>query len=625
MSVLLSYPDYLFLIVKSYYKSLIYLKSQKTRQKSVKNKPVKLILQENKFFVWGMIAAFLVCTLSVTTHKIEDDDLFWHLAGGRFIVENGSVPDKDVFGYPTVNAEWIPFEWGWDVISYGLYKAGGYNLISVFSSLIFILIFFLCFRILGKLKVNSVISLVLLFTLLIAWFNRLSPRPHIFTYLFLTVLLYLILCYKYISREKYFKLFYALPIMFLIWGNLHLGALTGIALLLVFIISESVIYFKHIKYSNDEVLPLTGAQLKKLLIILVCSSIVLFINPHGLKTYTYAYNHTNMKMLESIGEWLSPFSSKAETGLVLILYKVLLFLGLIIFIYAYKKRDLTLVLICAASAIYSLRAIRFTIEYELIAAPLMAISIDYFVKKLEKSGKFILRFLHGNALKVILTAALLFLSYQFQTDSFYITLKYNREAGFGISSRFFPVDMVKFIKDNNIKGSPFNGFDTGGYLMWEIPGQKIFIDSRNINDDIFFEYMSIYNMQPGYLQKLDNYGIDYAYLFEPKLVRFPNILKQTITAHFFSDTNWALVYWDDEAVMFLKRIPKYTDLISKYEYKVFNPYTAIFERKKFEESIMSNLSVAQKEMQRKVATEPWGYFFQGMNDIAQNILRTKNP
>ncbi len=596
----------------------------KLKQKTGKSALAKLILQENKYFVWGMIAAFLICVFSVTTYKIEDDDFFWHLSTGRFIVENGYVPNTDVFGYATQNAEWIPFEWGWDVISYSLYKIGGYNALFIFRSIIFCLIFFIYFRLLNKLKVNSVISVILFFTLLIAFFNRLSPRPHIFTYLFLSVLLYLLLCYRYIDRKKYSKHLYWLPVIFLIWGNLHLGVLTGILFLFVFIISEAIIYYRHQRVSNNEVTPITYAQLKNLIIIFVCSLLVLLINPHGLRTYTYAYSHTKMKMLESIAEWLSPFSSQVESGIVITLYTVLLIVGLIVLLYSFKKRDLTFALIYLVFAVYSLRAIRFTVDYEIIILPFLAVSLNFYLKQFEKYGSFILKFIYGNALKVLLITAFIFLAFQFQKDSFYISLEYNREAAFGISSRFFPVEMLKFIKDNNIKGTPFNNFDTGGYLKWEVPDQKIFIDSRNINDEIFFEYMSILNMQGDFSRKLDKYGTDYAYLFDSKLIRFPNILKQSVTAHFFSDTNWALVYWDDESMLFLKNVPKNSELISKYGYKVFNPFTAMFNRPQFEKDIRDFPAIAKTEIERKAGAEPRGYFFQGMNDIAQKILQNKN-
>ena len=57
------------------------------------------------------------------------------------------------------------------------------------------------------------------------------------------------------------------------------------------------------------------------------------------------------------------------------------------------------------------------------------------------------------------------------------------------------------MKENNVNGVTFNNFETGGYQMWAFPGQKIFIDSRNLNDEIFKEYMSMLFMNQGFDKK----------------------------------------------------------------------------------------------------------------------------
>lgn len=180
--------------------------------------------------------------------------------------------------------------------------------------------------------------------------------------------------------------------------------------------------------------------------------------------------------------------------------------------------------------------------------------------------------------------------------------------------------MTRFMKENNIKGTPFNNFDTGGYLLWEIPEQKILIDSRNINDAIFSEYLSILRMQSGFEKKLENYGVDYAIFFDPLLIRNPNVLKQSITEYLFKNKDWHLVYWDDISFLFLKNVPQNSELISKYEYKVFNPYTAIFSQKEFEAGLKNFQATAENELRRKADSEPNGYFYQGMNDIVKNVL-----
>src|SRR5439155_1386128 len=163
--------------------------------------------------------AFLICVFIFSSHTLEDDDFFWHLSTGRFIIENKYVPGNDIFSFPSGNAEWIPFEWGWDVLSYELYSIGGYNSVSIFSSLIFCL-----------------------------------------------------------------------------------GALAGLLLLFIFVISEIIIYYYPSKFSGSNNKPLDKKQLKILVLLSAVSALVLLINPHGIETYAYAYSHTKMKMLESISE-----------------------------------------------------------------------------------------------------------------------------------------------------------------------------------------------------------------------------------------------------------------------------------------------------------------------------------
>ncbi len=581
--------------------------------------------KENKYLLWGMFIVFLFLVFSVTTHKIEDDDFFWHLSTGKYIIENGSIPDKDVFGYATQNAEWIPFEWGSDVILYNVYKLAGYNGVFIFRSLIFCLMFLILFRLLGRFQVSPVLSIIMLFLLLIGMFNRFSPRPHIFTYLFLSVLLYILLSVKYFNRDKYMKVIIYLPVLFLLWGNLHLGVLTGIFLFFIFVLAEAINFYRSSKFSGGEAKPLTASQLKKTLIIFAACIAVLLINPHGWATYVYAYEHTNMKMLESIAEWLSPFSGKIEPTFVITLYKILLAAGLVVLFYAYRKKDLTFALMYLTFGAYSLRAIRFTVDYEIIIIPLIAVSINYFSAKW-RLNSLTEKLLYGNIPKTFLIIVFAVLTLQFQSDNFYITLKYNREAGFGISERYFPVQVMRFLKDNNIKGTPFNNFDTGGYLLWEIPDQKILIDSRNINDEIFNEYISILKMQQGFDKKLEKYGVDYAIFFDPLLIRNPNILRQSITEYLIKNKDWHLVYWDDMSMLFLKNVPKNSEVISKYEYRVFNPYTAVFNQKEFEAGLRNFQSTAEKEIKRKAETEPGGYFYLGMNDIVNKVLRSKqNP
>ncbi len=578
------------------------------------------IIEENKYVSFGLLGVLLVLVFFAVSYQISgDDDIFWHLATGRHIVENKVVPDKDIFGHITSGAEWIPFEWSWDVLTYGLYNVGGYNAILLFRSLAFCFIFFLYYMLLRKFKVNSFLSITLLFVLLVSIMDRFSARPHILTYIFFMLTLYILLCYKYIDKVKYRKWLYFLPLIFLLWANSHMGVLAGGLILFVYTLSETLIYLKPASFTSNEIKALSKIELRNLWIISIVSALMLFVNPHGISTYLYAYSHTKMKMLETVNEWQNPFSSKIDLGFIITLYKIFLFSGVLVLYYAYRKKDLLFALMFVAFAVYSARAIRFTVDYEIILAFFIIVSVNYILLSI-KDVKF-RNILNGNVLKGAIGIFIIYVLTQIPSNAIYEKIEYYRISGWGINSDFMPVQLFDFMKENKISGTPYNHFGTGGYLVWNFPGEKNFIDSRNLNDEIFNEYNGIMMMQPGFEKKLEDRGVDYVIYLDPDLIRRPNELKNMVINYFSTNKKWKLLFWDDKSMLFVKDIPKFEDVISKYEYKVIRPYTAIFNKPDFENNVKLNPQAAKDELKRKADTEPKGYLFQNINKAALKVLQ----
>lgn len=595
-------------------------KPQKKTQQQTRQKP----LQENKYFIYGMLAVFLTLVFFASSYKISgDDDFFWHLATGRYIIENKVVPDKDIFGYTSQNDEWMPFEWGWDILTYGLYNLGGYNAILAFRSLAFSFIFFLLYLLLRKFKVNSLIIIIVLFMLLVGIMDRLSPRPHIITYIFFVTISFILLCYKYIDRNKYTKWLYFLPLIFLIWGNSHMGVLAGGLFLFIFTVSEALIYLYQRSFSTVEIKPPSKPQIVRLGLISFACVLVLLINPHGLQTYIYAYSHTKMKMLETVNEWRNPFTGAMDFGFVVTFYKLLLFSGLLILIYAYTKKDLFFALIYIGFAIYSVRAIRFTVDYEILIIFFLAITLSYYSNKIRgNSPKGILNLiLFSNISKVVIAMVFIYIITLIPGNKIYEKLQYYRVSGWGINDDFIPVQLFDFKKENNISGKVYNQFGTGGYLVWNFPGEKNFIDSRNLNDRLFYEYDNIMSMKPGFEKKLEQYGVDYVIYLDPDMIRRLDNINREVTVYFHKDPNWKLVFWDDKSLLFVKNIPKFADVISKYEYQVLSPFAALTNKAEFEKKVMANKERTKQELARKAQTEPNGYLFKALNESASKLVQ----
>ncbi len=596
---------------------MVKIKSRANQQSKLKDAAVP---EENRYVTYGLLGVFLVMVFFAVSYKISgDDDLFWHLATGRYIVENKVVPDKDVFGHITSGTEWIPFEWGWDVLTYGLYNIGGHNAILLFRSLAFCFIFLLLYLLLRKFKVNSFLSIFALFVLLVAIMDRFSPRPHILTYIFFVVLLYILLSYKYIDKIKYKRWLYFVPLIFLLWANSHMGVLAGGLILFVFTISETIIYLKPSSFTSSEIKALGKTELRNLWIISAASALMLLVNPHVFNTYIYAYSHTKMKMLESVNEWQSPFSSKLDFGFIITLYKIFIFSGLLVLYYAFKKKDLLFALMYISFAVYSVRAIRFTVDYELIMAVFIVMSISYIISQI-RSVDF-RRIFNGNILKGALAVFIIYIVTLIPNNEIYEKIKYYRVSGWGINSDFIPVQLFDFMKENKISGTPYNHFGTGGYLVWNFPDEKNFIDSRNLNDEIHSEYDAIMVMQPGFEKKLEDRGVDYVIYLDPDLIRRPNELKRLITNYLSTNKKWKLLFWDDKSMLFVKDKPKFADLINRYEYKIIDPYDFLFSKPEFENKIRLNPDAAQTELKRKQDSEPNGYLFQNLNTAAKKILQ----
>ncbi|MCX7877862.1 MAG: hypothetical protein N2510_04375, partial [Ignavibacteria bacterium] len=408
-----------------------------------------------------------------------------------------------MFGHATYGSEWIPFEWGWDLLTYLIFSVSGIEGIQIFRSLIFSLIFLIIYLTLKKLKVNSILSISMLILLLISIIDRLTPRPHIITYLFLSILLYILVCNRYSDREKNMKLLYFLPIIFLLWCNFHMGVLVGGLLLFLFTLSETLTFKNKKLYKGTS--DINYRYIRRLWIVSAICFFTLFLNPHGYYTYIYTYNHSNLKLLSTITEWKSPFSSGFEFTLTITLYKILLLAGIVVLIHSFIKKDIFTGILFIALALHSFRAVRFMTDYEIIMIVFITSSLNYFLLKKQH----LINLFTGKTAKALTTVILLIFIILLSTGKFYEILGYYRPMGFGIDKNFFPYDMIEFIKANNIRGKPYHHMAIGGYLIWNIPDEKNYIDSRNLNDEIYNEYLTVFYMKSGFEVIMNKREIDY--------------------------------------------------------------------------------------------------------------------
>jgi hypothetical protein len=584
-------------------------KAKKIVNSSEKKTPVPRV------YFYIVTGLFLIFVTLFTTFKISgDDDVFWHLETGRYISENKVIPSQDVFGFMTEGTKWIPFEWGWDVLSYQVYSLAGYAGVSILRTLIFLILFALLKRLIFRLGLNVTPAVFIFLLLCFGVMDRLAPKPQIISYLFFAVLLYLLYGYKTFARNKLNRL-YLLPFVFLIWCNMHMGVLAGIGILGIFYLSELLGYFKPSLAPMMGNSPLPKKDILQLSLIFLASGIVLLINPHGLNTYIYVYSHLNMKMLEDVFEWYSPFN-KAFSGSIYF-YFYLFFLGasMVVTYVSLRKKEFFTAAVLLVFAGLSLSSSRYTIDFMFITSVFLAIRLCLIIsygnnKKINELFNF------SKIPVIVLSILLIVLTVSLPGNTLYSTLNYERLTGFGIDEGDYPVKTYRFIKENNLQNTgnrPFNSFGSGGYLIWELKGKKNFIDSRNLTDDIYYNYKTINNKLPGFEMRLDENNFDYIIWDYAGLINNSSELQSSIVSYLINKPDsWKLVYWDDQSLLFVKNESKFSDIIARHEYKHVNPLFYIYQRDPLKKSLATSGEEVFAEIQRNYKQNPDGHFINSM-------------
>lgn len=263
--------------------------------------------------------------------------------------------------------------------------------------------------------------------------NKILPRPHLISYILFLVT---ILIAFQIQKGKSNKLIFLVPIISILWSNIHGG-------------SSNLSYIIYGIFLLDSIRRKDKELSKKYLTALVLSLLFIVINPHGIKMIFYPYQNMTYKvMLYCIDEWqrLNIFSIDG------IFY--LLFIISIIHILFKNRKQVSLLTILLIS-IFTLLAIKSTrfMPYLLIV-----------------STSIIPNYIQTSKFKIDIIPIFIFVVLVFIILTITIVIPQVNNSFKRISD-----DMIKYLKEKE-NLVLYNSYNLGGYLIYkDIP---VFIDSR---------------------------------------------------------------------------------------------------------------------------------------------------
>jgi hypothetical protein len=463
-----------------------------------------------------VLASLLVWWLSgVAKPGLGDPDLWWHMDNARYLFSHHHLPRFDAFSYTTMGHPWMDHEWLGEVPYYLAWHAFGP--VGVYVTLIVVLeaillgVFYLASKSSGNVKGAWLVSC---FCVLLAAVSF-GPRTLLFGYVYLLIILLVLQQF----RAKGQAPLWMIPIAFCLWINSHGSWLIGMTVFGIIIASGLV----EGNWGRVEAVRWSPRQLRQLLVTLGASVAALFVNPFGYHLVFYPFDMAFKQKLtvNNIEEWASVDFHDGRGKVVLILLVALL-VGALLSRHRWELGQLGL----AVLAVYSgLTYVRFLFLAAILLAPLLAKFLDFLPPYRPEIDKHWL-----NA--AILAGMLLVIVARFPS----------RAALENTVAERFPVAAMAYIKTHGLPGRTFNHYMWGGYVAWQEPELKTFIDSRSDiyeRSGVLADYLDAIRMKDS-LKILDKYQIQ-SVLFPP---------KEALSYLLEHNSNWKVVYNDNVTEIF---------------------------------------------------------------------------
>lgn len=495
---------------------------------------------------------FLFLALFGAIDNTIDYDFWARLIVGKSFFQTGTLFNQDFYSYGTTH-EFIDHEWGSSLIFYLLqdnFKDIG---LYIFKILMLFSTFFVITKIIKLEKKEITLNFLFFYfaiqTISVIIFSTI--RCQIFSFFFFALYLYIL---NRIRKTKEYRLFWCLPVLNIIWANLHGGFIIGLALIFIFALGEFL--------NNPE------KNLWKLYFYtFLIASITTLINPYGIKYIKFIFDAFTLNR-EYIMEWHSAFFTPELRGahFKFILYFICTYS---LFIYAiikgiikcgfkkyFIKIDKTKWLLILFASLVAIKALRC---HTFFIFTILALCYCDFYNIFNKHLPEIL-----DKIKAHLLLYLIFLSCFCRIYEF--GFLYNAKED------IYPIYAVEFLKANKIKGNVLTNFHTGSYLAYKLyPNNYVFMDGRyeeTYDVDLINQMAKIF-LAIKYKNVLEKYHTD--------IIIIENSYPLKTALNF--DKNWFKAWQDEKFSLYLSEKYKNKKLIQPIKDKKYYSIT------KFETSI----------------------------------------
>jgi hypothetical protein len=524
-------------------------KRAKTAQKLVTERT-----QKEQFVLQHFITALILLIYGFfLAHQINltVGDLGRHLKNGQLFVESGLIARTNLYSYTYPDYPFINHHWGSGVVFYLIERFLGISGLSIAFILVSLVTLFLFLKLAIRYS-SFALAAPLAVVALPVLITRHEVRPELFSYLFSGLFLHVLWGYK--DRMLGVRWLFLLPLLQVIWVNLHIYFFLGVVLIMVFLVEPLAAFLTGAK--NEEI----TSQLKGLALALILTMAAACVNPSGIAGATYPFFILDEYEVPVIENYSVQAILKAGFEFVPLIYFLIAF-GLLCLSWVYvatkhrKRVSLGNLLLSVIFSVMAWGAIRNFALFAYFALAVTAANLG-FQQKAEPANS------TRSIFRVPATLLVVSLVLVLIKPAYFVSSNRGR-VGIGLEPGNDAA--AKFFWQEKLQGPVVNNFDVAGYLIYHLyPTQQVFVDNRpEAYPASFFRelYFPLQTDEETWNKISDRYGFNVIFFnHRDRSVRGEQFIVRRVL-----DPAWAPVFFDRNIIILVKRHGPNQSTITKYE------------------------------------------------------------
>jgi hypothetical protein len=487
-----------------------------------------------------LLFASLVTVVVLVTYPIGNKDIFWHMANGRAMLEEGRIVNEEIFSYTAAGTEFVNRAWLAQIIFHLIHQYAGATGLLGLKILMTAGICWLLYKTARACGASPLVSFLLVTASVYMGIERYMVRPHLFSFLFMSVLAYLLFGFR--AGGLRWRHTLLVPAVIFIWHFFHV-AFFGMIFLISFVAGETVkavLAGRRLKNTPPFLLDRPG--LRRLWLVLGLSVAAVLVNPYGLPHYGILLEYVQRTNPQSslIAEMMpTPFQDFH------LFWSMLILLGILFSVFG-RRLDVTLFLIAAPFSLMAVQHVRSVALFGIVTVPVFA----HFGGMLEalllgrRRGRFLWRAGTAGLLVALLVSAV----------DFKFGAPHPWHFGGGLSGAAYPEGAARVIQEVGLEGRMFNMGDMGGYLAFTLyPERKIMI----------------YNM-PEVFGDVAKRAFNREFL-DAETITYGVVWNTYYRNLIFGQEDWRLLYWDQGGHLVARDIPENRHIIARYGLTYYTP------------------------------------------------------